>query len=192
MPKPFVIDKLCCQRQQTILFSNLSFQLDTGEVLAIEGANGSGKSSLLRLLAGLVTPTSGDIFWHSKSIAEDGADYKQHFHYIGHQNGLRLDLTVAENLSHLDESLLTALELTPYLRSPTRLLSAGQKRKVALARLISSQKKLWLLDEPLNALDINTQAFFLSALQQHLQQDGIAVISTHQSIPLASIKVIRL
>lgn len=203
MLKPFVINKLGCQRQQVILFSDLSCQLSDGEVLLIEGANGSGKSSLLRLLAGLATPASGDILWHNQSIAKSAIEYKQQLHYIGHTSGLRLDLTIAENLAGVmpvkgdfqlsSKTILTQLNLHHKLDVPTRTLSAGQKRKVALANLFLSQKKLWLLDEPLTALDAETQDFFLKKLHEHLQQGGIAVLSSHQPILFNStVQVIRL
>jgi heme exporter protein A len=187
MQKSFVIDKLCCARQEAVLFSNLSFELDNGNVLLVEGANGSGKSSLLRLLAGLATPASGDILWQGKSILACAAEFNQQLHYVGHDNGLRFDLTVAENLPSATPALLASLQLHKQTHVFARALSAGQKRKIALAKLFLSQKKLWLLDEPLTALDTETQSFFLSGLQQHLQQGGMAVISTHQPISLTMV-----
>ncbi len=194
MLKPFVIDKLSCQRQDTVLFSDLCFQLDVSGMLLVEGANGSGKSSLLRLLAGLATPASGDILWHGKSIFNCAAKFNPHIHYLGHNNGLRLDLTVAENLRSADKEILSSLQLHKHTFSLARSLSAGQKRKVALAKLFSAQKKLWLLDEPLTALDAETQALFLSHLQEHLRQDGMAVISSHQpiSLPTVNMQTVRL
>lgn len=199
MPSTFVIDKLCCQRQEIEIFSNLSFQLDDGGILLIEGANGSGKSSLLRLLAGLSTPVSGDIFWQSKSISSGKLTFRQQLHYLGHSNGLRLDLTSRENLldvmpektkinpSHA--SILEQLNIDHKLSCLTRQLSAGQKRKLALAKLFISQKKLWLLDEPLTALDTAAQDYFTMQLQQHLQHGGIAVMSSHQTLRLTAINM---
>lgn len=188
MQKPFIVNKLCCAKQDSVLFSDISFELDDGGVLLVEGANGSGKSSLLRLLAGLATPVSGDILWSGESISS-AAEFKPQLHYLGHSNGLRLDLTVAENLNSLDITLLTALQLQKHLSITARSLSAGQKRKVALAALILARKKLWLLDEPLTALDTEAQIFFLAQLQKHLQQGGIAVISSHQPLALTNVKM---
>jgi len=185
------INKLRCIRNQQILFSDISFQLNENEILQIQGENGCGKSSLLQCIAGLSTPAAGEI----KNIPD--------FHYIGHTNGIKSSLTVIENLKlccHLlstpfdIEKIPQILKLDNLQNTFAKNLSAGQKRKVAIAKLFLIPKKLWLLDEPLTSLDAETQTFFLSALKQHLQQGGMAIVTTHQSLVLDNlpIKTLRL
>lgn len=167
----------------------------------VEGPNGSGKSTLLKLLTGLTSPPTGDIHWQGQSILHH-PDYGQHLHYIGHLNGIKTGLTVLENLTFmhvlsgaaLDTGILDLLKLKDHQQVLSRELSAGQKRRLALARLFCIKKPLWIVDEPLTAIDAETQDLFLSALKNHLAQNGMAVISTHQPILLndVSIKQLRL
>jgi heme exporter protein A len=191
------VSKLGCGRQNRILFSDLSFRLGPGDALLIEGANGSGKSSLLRLLCGLATPDTGEIYWRNQSIQQIYSEYCDNLHYMSHQNGIKLGLTVMENINlsaYLNadgkimetdiEFVLSQLQLNAYRHSPAKNLSAGQKRRIALARLFLLPKKLWILDEPLTALDTQTQSVFLSRLESHLQNGGIAVISSHHTLDL--------
>lgn len=184
MKHMLAITQLSCKRQGRPLFSDLSFCVNAGEVLLVEGANGAGKSSLLRLLAGLATPASGDVLWQNRSIYSYLREYQQQLNYIGHTNGLRLDLTIEENLRTTEKTALSAFNLTNYIHLPARMLSAGQKRKVALTKLLLSKKQLWLLDEPLTALDVEAQAIFFRLLRHHLEQGGMAVVSSHQPITL--------
>jgi heme exporter protein A len=173
-------NKLACVRNDKCIFDDISFELGANNLLLIEGPNGSGKSSLLRILAGIATPYSGEVRCANK----------ESLHYVGHMNGLKLGLTVAENLQliHASEknlaALLVDLQLSEYKNTVVKHLSAGQKRRVALARLFLSPKMIWLLDEPLTALDANTQIFFISKLEEHLSLGGIAVISSHHALPL--------
>jgi len=189
-------NNLSCIRQQHVLFDKISFQLNAGEVLLIEGSNGSGKSSLLRLLTGLATPAAGEILWRGQAIQDLRADYWEHLHYIGHTNGLKPGLSVIENielmarLTNSNEmaatvvnSILSMLQLQHHKNTAAKKLSAGQKRRIALAKLFLLPKTLWLLDEPLTALDTQTQTIFLSHLDSHLQNGGIAVISSHHELP---------
>lgn len=184
---------LCCIRQNKLLFKNISFDLAGGEALLIEGPNGSGKSSLLRLLTGLATPSQGNIFWQNKSLEFVQTEYSEQMHYIGHANGIKLGLTVAENLqliNHLSsniidlEAVLTLLQLSEHKNTLTKNLSAGQRRRVALAKLFLLPKPLWILDEPFTALDITTQNILLSKLESHLHDGGMTIISSHHSIHL--------
>jgi len=187
-----VVDQLSCIRQQLPLFANMSFQLDAGAMLLVQGNNGSGKSSLLRLLTGLSTPASGMIRWQGKNIQELRADYWEQLHYLGHSNGIKLGLTVLENLqlaSYLTHGIATTidntlaeLQLDAHKHSLAKQLSAGQPRRLALARLFLLPKKLWILDEPLTALDTHLQALFTAKLTAHLQLGGLAVISSHHAI----------
>lgn len=188
---------LCCVRNEKALFAHISFSLKYGETLLVEGPNGSGKSSLLRLLTGLATPVSGEVIWRGQSIRNQTA-YFENLHYIGHANGIKLGLTVAENLrlasylaqsemnhdiySAKAESIFESLQLSAYKNKPAMYLSAGQKRRLALARLFLVPKILWILDEPLTALDAETQQFFLSQLAIHLQSGGISIVSSHHPI----------
>ena len=181
-----------CVRQQKKLFSDLSFTLTAGELLLIEGQNGAGKSSLLRLLSGLATPFSGDVFWQGESIHSARAAYHEQLHYMGHSNGIKLGLTVSENLelaAHLSssripsfENILESLQLSSYQNTLASYLSAGQKRRIALAKLFLYPKMIWLLDEPLTALDKHTQSIFLAQLKLHLKNGGIAIVSSHHTI----------
>lgn len=185
-------NKLCCVRQQRCLFANLSFELQAGEALFVEGPNGSGKSSLLRLLAGIATPDSGDVLWGVQAIQEN-------LHYVGHANGIKLGLTVSENLELMqrlamdcrvalraprNDEVLALLQLHPQKNKLAKHLSAGQRRRLALARLFLLPKPVWILDEPMTALDVATQATFLAEMEKHLEQGGIVVASSHQPITI--------
>lgn len=193
-------ENISCIRQQKTLFANISFCLQQGEALLVEGANGVGKSSLLRLLTGLATPASGEITWKGCAIQESW----EHLHYIGHTNGIKLGLTVNENLQLMCQLanvstlnidvVLQRLDLINYKNTPAANLSAGQKRRIALAKLFLIPKKLWVLDEPLTALDVATQELFLSALEEHVLQGGLAVISSHHHIQFkqARLQTLRL
>lgn len=198
------IESLACIIEQRLLFSELSLQLHAGDLLIIEGPNGSGKSTLLRLLTGLATPTAGTVYWQQQTI-KNNLVYRENMHYVGHQNGIKSGLSVEENLNlmrHLaglgpsnnHDEVLNTLDLSSHRKHLARHLSAGQKRRLALAKLFYIHKPVWLLDEPLTALDHATESVFIRQLEQHLQSGGIAVISTHHPIPLQyrSIKRLRL
>lgn len=188
---------LTCVRHQRRLFAPISFELKTSEMLLIQGANGSGKSSLLRLLSGIATPASGNVFWQGRSIYTVLDDYTQHLHYLGHTNGLKLGLSILENLelarqlnmnpnsysaiSKTREDWLAELHLTAHVHTMTQYLSAGQKRRLALLKCFLFPKPLWILDEPLTSLDRETQALFLKELQNHLKTGGIAIMSSHHT-----------
>lgn len=196
------VQNLSCTRQHKSLFHQLCFQVTGGELLIIEGRNGAGKSSLLRLLAGLTTPQQGTIFWNKESIETLRSDYYQYLHYLGHANGLKLGLSVNENLllqQHLllasssqEQEILDSLQLSDLKHVSANFLSAGQKRKLALAKLLLFPKPLWILDEPLTALDVTTQHLFLFYLEKHLQQQGLCIMSSHQAIPTMTAKTLRL
>lgn len=194
---------LTCKRQHQILFKNLSFQIQRSEVLFIEGPNGSGKSSLIRLLTGLASPSSGDILWRSKSIYEGQTNFKNDLHYVGHTNGIKLGLTVIENLQLANallcepyafhpESILALLQLDNHQHTPARFLSAGQKRRLALARLFLFPKPLWILDEPFTALDSTIQTWMSDQLSNHVERGGIAIISSHHAIEFKDIHTHKL
>jgi heme exporter protein A len=200
------INSLSCQRQQENIFENVSFQLRAGEALILEGPNGAGKSSLLRLIAGLATPTAGSVHWQNKDIHESNSAFTENLHYIGHQNGIKLGLTVIENIeltAHLngvmlDRSLtntvVTQLSLDDKRDALARQLSAGQKRRLALTKLFLFPKILWLLDEPFTALDANSRTLFTKRLEEHLQNNGMCIMSTHHRIdlPQTKLQILRL
>lgn len=183
------IKNLSCVHEEQPIFADLSFSLHEGELLLIEGENGSGKSSLLRILSGLASSSAGLVLWNDQPLESVRDDFQTELHYIGHQNGLKLGLTVLENLRLASilasseqtqfHSVLTQLRLDTKLNTQTRFLSAGQKRRVALAKLFLFPKKLWLLDEPSTALDDNTQQLFINLLENHVQQGGMVVMSSH-------------
>ncbi|MBV9576536.1 MAG: heme ABC exporter ATP-binding protein CcmA [Gammaproteobacteria bacterium] len=184
--------ELSCIRQAKPIFSAISFQLAAGEAMIVVAPNGAGKSSLLRLAAGLATPFLGEIKWRGKTIQQ--TSYQENLHYLSHLNGIKLGLTVKENLQlakrlHRDDqpfssfnSMLSFLQLTAHENVPAFYLSAGQKRRLALARIFLFPKPIWILDEPLTALDNESQTFFLSQLAIHLQTGGIALMSSHHAI----------
>lgn len=182
-------------RDQRQLFAGISFALQAGDVLQIEGQNGAGKSSLLRILTGLATPDVGDVHWNGKSIHEDADDFLNSLHYIGHANGIKLGLTVNENLTLMGmradassndiDGILLKLQLSNYKHTIAKHLSAGQRRRIALAKLLLFPKQLWILDEPLTSLDVDTQIFFLNALDRHAKAGGIVIASSHQPLTIS-------
>lgn len=189
------VEHLDCFRQQKQIFKPVSFALTAGEVLLIEGANGAGKSSLLRILAGVATPANGQLHWHGAGV------YTDHIHYIGHQHGIRLGLTVAENCSMFSQlfdlpllrltETLQLLALDSFTHTQTQFLSAGQVRKTALAKLFLFPKPLWILDEPLTSLDIGMQEILLAKITDHVSAGGMCILTSHQPISL-TVKTQRL
>lgn len=201
-----IID-LACARGARDLFSGLSVTVSPGLLLAIVGENGSGKSSLLRMLCGLLPRERGAIRWNGIDIDRLQDNYIQHLTYLGHLNGMKDDLTPVENLqisAHLsgdDQSVpsvceaLEAVGLGPRVQVlPTRVLSQGQKRRVALARLWLSTRPLWILDEPFAALDERGTMLLTQQFTRHLAGGGMAVVATHQAIGLSpeSLRSLRL
>jgi heme exporter protein A len=191
------IANLAFQRNNAMLLRDISCQLVAGEALQIRGANGSGKSTLLRILAGYLQPESGSISWHGLSIAEHRDTYQQELHYVGHQNGVKQNLTVYENLQlssalrgkpctpqHI-HNILKQVELSHAAETKAIHLSAGQGRRLALARLLLHPATLWILDEPTTALDSTGQTLLIRLLNQHLANQGSVIVATHQTLPLA-------
>lgn len=187
-----------CQRGERRLFANVEFRLDAGEMLFVQGENGSGKTSLLRMLCGLSSVAGGEIRWRGQLIGALGEDYRRELCYLGHQNAIKEELTPLENLlasarladEVLDEgSALEALErvgLAGREDLACRYLSQGQKRRVALARLIDERRALWILDEPYVALDAAAIELVAGLIGDHLQRGGLAVLTTHQTVAVAA------
>ena len=193
---------LSCIRDERILFSDLNFTLNSGQVLLIEGRNGAGKTSLLRILTGFRKPDEGDLFWNNELI-DDTQEFYQDTAYIGHNNGLKESLTAEENLHYaqaLAISTLTiddALEqvgLNGYQETFVRFMSAGQKRRLALARLLCTHKPLWILDEPFTSLDRAIIKLFEKFIETHANQGGLLIMTSHHdtSIPHTLLQKIHL
>jgi heme exporter protein A len=187
---------LAFERHYRWLFSGITAQLSAGETLLVQGANGTGKSTLLRMLAGYIQPAQGDIFWQQQSISRMVNDYQQQLHYLGHQNALKPALTVMENLhltmalaakkfdSEQAASILQELQIKPLAKQMVSQLSAGQSRRAALARLLLNPCQLWLLDEPNTALDVQGQQLLTAMINQHCARGGMTVLVAHQELVL--------
>lgn len=190
------VQGLCCIRGDLKLFSGLDFSLRTGDLLHLTGHNGSGKTTLLRTLCGLLIPEAGEIQWQGTSISHLREDYAKDLLYLGHLNGIKGDLTAVENLrmtSVLDghviseEAAWDALKeigLSGHEDLPAKVLSQGQKRRVALARLLINKSPLWMLDEPFTALDKAAVQMLERVISGHLQSGGMVILTTHQDVEL--------
>ncbi len=185
--------ELACVRGQRVLFEGLSLQVQAGQALWVRGRNGSGKTSLLRLLCGLGTPAHGVVRWGGQDIRHAREDFQNHLLWIGHAGGLKDELSPSENLAfgarlagQAPEAAALAqalgcMGLSQQSRLPAGLLSQGQRRRVALARLfLPNPPALWVLDEPFTALDAPTVALLVQRLQAHLAAGGLLVYTTHQ------------
>ena len=195
--------ELHCERGSRTLFRNLSFQVGPGEALRIAGANGSGKTSLLRILCGLLAASAGEVRWKGEGIGRLREDYARELVYLGHAAAVKDDLTAVENLSIAcaiagdavgEESVRAALaRLQVPDSAPARRLSQGQRRRAALARLaLSESRPLWLLDEPFTALDAQGIAVLKLLVEQHASRGGAVVFSTHQDAGTPATRVIEL
>jgi len=192
-----------CTRGDHVLFSNLDFSLEAGELVHLRGSNGSGKTSLLRTLCGLFMPTEGEVLWKNQNINELREEYFKELSYFGHLNAIKDELTGIENLkidSKLvgvdvsEDDIVDALEqmgLQGREDLPTKFLSQGQKRRVALARLLFSQTKLWILDEPFTALDVAAVDFLQSLISKHIEKGGLVILTTHQDVSITADKNAR-
>jgi len=199
---PLVVEALCVERGRRLVLENVAFTLASGESLRVTGRNGAGKSTLLRALAGLLPRRSGRI----RLGAVEGEDASAATHYLAHADGLRGVLTALENLQFWRALLsgpgggdglspleaLTHVGLAPLAEAPVGVLSAGQKRRVALARLFVARRPLWLLDEPLTGLDSRARDHFAQAMRQHCEEGGIVVVSTHDPLGFETTRTLDL
>jgi heme exporter protein A len=195
---------LQCERGGRELFRALSFLLAAGEALRVEGANGSGKTSLLRILCGLLPPTGGRVLWKGAPVAGLREEYAGQLVYLGHAPAVKDELTAAENLAiacRLAGEPVTNYSVDEALqrfglsasRSPLRRLSQGQRRRAALARLaLSARRPLWLLDEPFSALDGAGVSLLNALILEHAGRGGCVVLTTHQEAGIAAAHVLRL
>ena len=189
----FEASGLECVKGYDSLFRDIEFKLSAGEILQIEGTNGSGKTSLLRILTGLSQPESGQVFWNGIDITEDPEAFNENLVYIGHLNGLRAELTAQENLQLArqylarsnelsTEAALAAVGLAGYEHIMAHQLSAGQKRRVALARLQLNTAPLWILDEPTTAIDVDGVHDFEQTVEKHTLNGGMVILTAHQKL----------
>jgi heme exporter protein A len=195
---------LGCVRGDRRLFRDVNFSLEEGAFIQLTGPNGSGKTSLLRILCGLLSPAEGEIRWGGANIHSLGEEYFTALTYLGHRNALKDELSALENLMissgisgvEINEtrarSVFAELGLGGRERLPARLLSEGQKRRVALARLVVCNTKLWLLDEVLSSLDKKAISLVGSLIEQHLENGGMAIVATHQELDLPNTSIQRL
>ncbi|WP_064605405.1 cytochrome c biogenesis heme-transporting ATPase CcmA [Photobacterium sp. J15] len=199
------VEELSCVRDERVLFDNLSFQVSSGDLVQIEGHNGAGKTTLLRIIAGLGRADSGTVCWKNEDIESAREDYHQDLLFLGHQTGVKRELTAFENLAFFQamhrnsqDSDLTGLPqvsgedclwqalahvgLAGREDVPAGQLSAGQQRRVALARLWISNHKLWILDEPLTAIDKQGVKVLERLFLSHVERGGIVILTTHQDM----------
>ncbi|MBA2656050.1 MAG: cytochrome c biogenesis heme-transporting ATPase CcmA [Tatlockia sp.] len=180
--------------QDKPLLNKVEFSLACGQLMHLRGANGAGKTTLLKLLTGLLQPLEGQIYYKGQPIAKDLSAYQRQLCYVGHKAGINPLLTVRENC-YFDmhwgrrslnfEQLLEEFGLQSLADEPCYRLSAGQKRRISILRIAMTDAKLWLLDEPLVALDVEVIAKLMSYLTKHLKQGGQVILTSHQNLPLA-------
>jgi heme exporter protein A len=190
-------DNLACGRGGREVFAGLNFSLSGGEALLVTGRNGAGKSSLLRLIAGLVRPSAGQL---ALDGGESEATIAEQAHYLGHQDAVKPSLTVGENLQFWTQFLgggdiepaLEAVDLGPLTDLPAAYLSAGQRRRLSIARLAAVTRPLWLLDEPTSALDAPSQARLTALMRSHLAGGGMIVAAAHGPIGIERARELKL
>jgi len=193
------VESLAFERDDIAVLENINLSLNRGEILQIEGANGSGKTTLLRLLTTALQPSSGKILYGGEVLSKCRYQYLSDMLFIGHQPAVKLTLTAEENLRWMINSTaktnqlafadaLDALGLSGYSDIPCYALSAGQHRRVALARLLISEAALWYLDEPFTAIDKQGVSFLESRLQEHLNRGGTVVLTSHQDLTLDNLR----
>lgn len=181
---------LTCIRGERVVFSSLDFTIAAGEALYLLGHNGAGKSSLLRTMAGFLRPAEGTLAWDGEALSEDPAAHRRRVHYVGHHDAIKGVLTVEENVAFwaglhgngnsTARDALDRFGLAPLAKSPARFLSAGQRRRLNLARLLASEAPLWLLDEPTTALDRESITTLTSVIADHRAAGGLIAIATHE------------
>ena len=199
------VEALSCTRDERVLFENLQFTVSSGELVQIEGHNGAGKTTLLRILAGLGHADDGKVCWHNEDIASAREDYHQDLLFLGHQTGVKRELTAYENLAFFQamhqENCTSQLSGSPKVSGeqslwqalahvglagredvPAGQLSAGQQRRVALARLWLSNHMLWILDEPLTAIDKQGVKVLEQLFLSHVERGGMVILTTHQDM----------
>jgi len=195
---------LRCVRGERQLFADLNIRITSGSCLHVRGENGAGKTSLLRLLTGLAKPESGEVLWCDHSIALDPGVYHRELLFLGHRDALKDDLTALENLqmyAALDDVALSQEKALAALwrfglrgreNLSVNCLSAGQKRRVLMARMLTRQAKLWILDEPFNALDVQAVHELQNLIAEHISSGGLVVLTSHQEVNIPNVQVLEL
>ena len=198
------VHNLACARGDRLLFKAMNFTVGAGELLLVQGGNGQGKTSLLRLLTGLARPEDGEVRWRGQPIRRNRDAFHAEMIYLGHANGVKDDLNPVENLRFAEGlqgrafeqeraiGILKQLGLSLCLDLPCRVLSFGQRRRVALSAMLLADVKLWILDEPLTGLDVHAVALMEGLIRDHLAGGGLVVATTHQALNLEGVKVQRL
>jgi heme exporter protein A len=200
----FEARSLECIRDDRVLFDDLCFTINPGQALVLEGRNGSGKTSLLRIISGIRLPESGQVLWEGEDIFRLGPEFREHIAYLGHKDGSKHDLTPLENLRiaqglgkardgiDLNEAL-DQVGLFGFEDIPSRNLSAGQQRRLAIARLLVTDAKLWILDEPFTSLDRKGIEQMERLFEGHLTRGGMAAMTTHHRIGFKDeVKLVRI
>jgi heme exporter protein A len=192
------VSNLSCSRGNKPLFADVSFELNAGQALHLEGDNGVGKTSLLRIVCGLSPADAGEVCWHDKTIQENATAFRSSLFYLGHGLSLKEELTALENLMSdaavSGRTLREAQALVALARMglrgrehlPLRVMSQGQKRRTALARLLASQAPLWVLDEPFVALDVKAVDGLRGLLAEHVANGGMVLFTSHQPVALST------
>ena len=192
-----MVDRLQFERDDQNIFEPISLTVDGGEILQVEGANGAGKTTLMRLLTSALQPTSGSILYQGEDIRRCRYEYLANILYIGHQPGLKMTLTAEENLLWMSptacsgndiRAALAEVGLRSYEDVPCYSLSAGQHRRVALARLLVSAATIWYLDEPFTAIDKQGVAILQALMRNHVDAGGCLLLSTHQDLALDRVR----
>ena len=195
---------LGCIRGDRRLFRDLNFSAKPGELIELRGANGSGKTSLARILCGLATPAAGEVRWQGKNIRALGEEYFRDVAYLAHQNAVKDELSAIENLrissavsghalkKDQAQQILGRIGLSRQQNLPARSLSAGQRRRLALTRLLTTKATVWILDEVLTSLDDTAVKLLSEFVDDHLKNGGIAIIATHQELNFAADRVQRI
>jgi len=191
---------LSCVRDDRVLFEDLCFELNSGQALLLEGENGSGKTSLLRILCGFREPDVGKVWWCGNAIND--SQYYEDMAYVGHLDGVKKELTALENLKvslslgqvgqYSIAQALAKVQLADFDDALVQTLSAGQKRRLSLARLLITKNSLWILDEPFTSLDIQGITLIESLMAEHCKNGGMIVLTSHHDIALSSVDVQRI
>jgi heme exporter protein A len=195
---------LSCVRGDNALFSGLSFQIAAGDCLHVRGENGVGKTTLLRILTGLSQPESGEVLWNQQALNSQSSAYHRDLLFLGHRDALKEELTALENLqmyAAIDDVELLLEDAMAALRRfglrgrenlPIHCLSSGQKRRVLMARMQTRQARLWILDEPFNALDAKAVVELEGLIAEHLSAGGLLVLTSHQAVDIANVQILEL
>lgn len=194
------VNDLACERGEQRLFEGLNFSLAGGELLRVQGENGKGKTTLLRTVCGFVQPAQGSVHWQGRDIHEVDEQFHAQMCYLGHANAIKDELSALENLqisaglAGIEVSEAVALEVLRRMglqrkeHLPVRVLSQGQRRRVALSRLLVGEAKLWVLDEPLTALDVAAVALMQELIGEHLSKRGMVIFTTHQPLQVSGVE----